>query len=564
MATHYLVTSALPYANGYLHIGHMAGAYLPADTYHRHLRLRGLESVYVCGSDEHGVPITITAEAEGVPPGQVIDRYHAAHVRAFSRAAMSFDIYHRTSWSGHHALTREFFLRLLECGYIEKGEMRQLLCDRCGRFLPDRYVEGVCPHCNSAGARGDQCDACGRTLDALELERPRCKICGSMPRAATTTHWFLRLPAFSERLREWLTSKADWRASVREFALGWVREGLRERAITRDLDWGVKVPLEGADGKVIYVWFDAPIGYVSFTQEWAARQCRPEAWKAYWQSQDGSIVHFIGKDNTPFHAVTWPAMLMGMGDYQLPAHVVANEYLNFGESKFSKSRGNVVRLDRFCEVFGSDALRFYLTAVAPETQDSVFTFEDFKERVNAELVNIVGNFMYRTVSFAARYFDGRPPDAAPLPAVMAQVAAAREQAAAGIEGFRFRQSLAAIVELARYGNRFFDDAKPWETRKTAPAKAASDIATCLELAAGLAVLLYPVTPEGSLRLIRMLSLGESESPAEPPAELYAQLGRQRLARRRFGALSIPFERISDERLPSLVEAVMRPEDDEEH
>lgn len=554
-AQRYLVTSALPYANGYLHIGHLAGAYLPADTYHRHLKMRGMDSVYICGSDEHGVPITISAEKEGGSPQEVIDRYHAAHVKAFELAAMSFDIYHRTSSGGHHALTRDFFLRLLEARHIEQGDMRQLYCARCSRFLPDRYVEGNCPRCGAGGARGDQCDACGRTLEALELLEPRCKICGNSPEVRTSSHWFLRLPDFSKRLKEWLEAKKDWRASVREFALGWVKEGLRPRAITRDLKWGVQVPLPNTEGKVIYVWFDAPIGYLSFTREWAQRVGRPEAWQSYWQDSGSQVVHFIGKDNTPFHAVTWPAMLMGLDQYNLPAYVVANEYLNFGEGKFSKSRGNIVRLERFCEVFGADRLRYYLTAVAPETQDSVFTFEDFLERVNAELVNVIGNFIYRTVSFAAKYFESRVPEEAPAAAVLERVATAKHEFAGMVESFRFRQALGAVLELARFGNRFFDEAKPWETRKSATGKAARDIASCLEMAAALGVLLYPVTPQGSLRIIKMLGL----EAADPPCRLYERLGAHRLVSGNLGQLGIPFERISDEALPSLVESVMRQE-----
>jgi methionyl-tRNA synthetase len=527
----------------------MAGAYLPADIYHRYLRMKGVESVYICGSDEHGVPITITAEKEGVTPKDVIDRYHTANEAAFRKAGMSFDIYHRTSVPRHHKLSQEFFLKLMKAGHIEKADTRQLYCTKCNRFLPDRYVEGICPNCKAEGARGDQCDACGKALDPLELINPKCKICDSTPEIRETTHYFLRLQDFSDRLKEWLQSKEGWRDSVKNFALGWIEEGLRERAITRDLDWGVPVPLKEAKGKVLYVWFDAPIGYLSFTQEWAERIGKPDLWREYWQNESTPIVHFIGKDNTPFHAITWPAMLMGVGEYSLPSVVVANEYLNFGSSKFSKSRGNIVRLDRFAEVFGADRLRFYLTSVAPETQDSDFTFEDFAERVNAELVNVVGNFIYRTISFAAKYFDRKTPQATVPGEIMTAIGAAAREVDELIESFHFRQAIARIVDFARFGNRFFDEAAPWKTRKDDLARTARDIASCLEMSRALATLLSPVTPEGSEKVLTMLSAGT-------PRENFAELGKKPLGSRPIGDLCIPYAKLDDVETPSLVQKVM--------
>ncbi|MBN1808678.1 MAG: methionine--tRNA ligase [Planctomycetes bacterium] len=549
MSRKVLVTSALPYANGNVHIGHMAGAYLPADIYHRYLRLKGVDSVYVCGSDEHGVPITITAEKEGVTPADVIDRYHAANEAAFASADMAFDIYGRTSSPSHHALSSEFFLKLFHAGHIEKASTEQLFCPDCGRFLPDRYVEGTCPDCGAAGARGDQCDACGKALDPLELVSPRCKICGAVPTVRSTTHYFLKLQDFSGRLRSWLTAAEGWRDSVRNFALGWIDEGLHERAITRDLDWGVPVPLDEASGKVLYVWFDAPIGYISFSRQWAAGRGLPDLWRGYWQNPDAEIVHFIGKDNIPFHAITWPAMLMGVGGYNLPSVVVANEYLNFGENKFSKSRGNVIRLDAFSRVFGPDRLRFYLAATAPETQDSEFTWDDFAERVNAELVNVIGNFIYRTLSFASKYFHHAVPDAPLSAPVMAEIAASASDIDSLVERFRFRQALARTVSLARFGNRFFDDSAPWKSRSEDPAAAASVIASSIEIARALSVLLLPVAPSGASRCLAMLNASAEDRPLDT-------LGLRPPGPRPLGQLSIPFQKIDDAELPSMVKDVM--------
>ena len=522
-----LVTSALPYANGHAHIGHLAGAYLPADVYVRFLRAWGSDVAFICGSDEHGVPTTLTAEREKTTPQAVIDRYHSANDAAFKSARVDFDIYSRTTEPRHIDETHHFFRRLHEGGHITKRETEQQFCGTCGRFLPDRYVEGRCPHCDAEGARGDQCDACGHLIDALRLISPKCKICGTAPEVRKTTHWFLRLQDFSEPLREWLEGKADWRANVRNTALGWITEGLRERPITRDLSWGVRlpedvVPAEEAEGKVIYVWFDAPIGYLTFTKIWAEKKGEPDRWRDYWLDPATPIIHFIGKDNIPFHAITWPAMMMGARDdefpFQLPNAVVANEYLNFGAGKFSKSAGRVIRVSDFVREFGSDALRYYIAAVMPESSDSEFTWEDFRARYT-ELADVLGNFCHRGLSFAKKRFDGRFPEAADPAeadrALLEEVRGARDDVADELTRFRFRAALGRVMDLARAGNRHFDERKPWETRKTDPADCARAIAASLAVTRALAVLIGPFLPDAAESLAKSLGGAAPETGAGP-------------------------------------------------
>jgi methionyl-tRNA synthetase len=542
------VTSALPYANGHVHLGHLAGAYLPADIYVRYLRARGVDVAFICGSDEHGVPITVTAEKEGTAPRAVIDRYHAANDRAFRAARVEFDVYHRTSAPEHHEETQEFFRRLHRHGHIVRRETEQLYCERCGRFLPDRYVEGACPHCGAPGARGDQCDACGKVVDALGLGEPRCKICGAAPVVRRTVHWFLRLGDFAERLREWIverkawrgTDYETWRSNVRRGALGWIEEGLRDRPITRDLTWGVAlptdvIPKEEAEGKVVYVWFDAPIGYLTFTKIWAERAGRD--WRDFWCDPETPIVHFIGKDNIPFHAITWPAMIMGWNEgldegereLQLPATVVANEYLNLGAGKFSKSEGRLIGISDFiaklgrefgdaagagtAEAIASDAVRYYLTVNAPETSDTEFTDEGFNARYN-ELADVLGNFCHRGLSFAKKRFGGRVPEAREIAgadrALLRSIVEARDGIGRDLARFRFRSAVGRLMELAREGNRHFDSRAPWASFKSDRDDCAAAIAASLGTVRALAVLMAPFLPESS----KTLSGVFGERPAE--------------------------------------------------
>lgn len=515
-----LVTSALPYANGRIHIGHLAGAYLPADIYVRYLRMRGTDVLFVCGSDEHGVPITLRALSEGTTPQAVIDRFHGENEAAFRAVGMSFDIYGRTSWPEHHRLTQDFFRRLDAQGYIEKRTIQQYFSEKMKMFLPDRYVEGTCPRCGNHDARGDQCDACGASYEVTELGEPRSAVPGdgTAPALRETMHWFLRLDRFQAPLTAWLEGKTDWRANTRGTALSWLREGLRARCVTRDTEWGVKIPLQDpeADGKRIYVWFDAPIGYVTNTQVWAERRGEPEAWRRYWQDPGSRIVHFIGKDNIPFHAIIFPAMLLGQGDYTPPDVVVANEYLNFmraGEAaavKFSKSRGTVVEVGWFVETYGADRLRYYLTSIAPEGADSEFSWNDFLHRTNGEIADVLGNFVHRTLSFAVKNCEARVPAAGPLTdadrATLAAIAETGDAVGRLLERFQFRQAQSAMLELARLGNRYFDEQQPWATRKSDPARCATTIHVCLQLVAGLGRLMAPFLPQSAARLAGMLHL----------------------------------------------------------
>src|ERR1043165_813767 len=422
-----LVTSALPYANGRVHLGHLAGAYLPADIYVRWQRIKGVDVRFVCGSDEHGVPITLSALKRGLSPQQVVDENHEANGAAFSAAGIQFDIWSRTSSPVHHALTNEFFTRLFDKGYIEKRLSQQLYSEKLKMFLPDRYVVGECPNCHNPNARGDECEVCGSSYEVTELLHPRVAIegDGSTPVLKDTYHWYLRLDAFEERLKHFVdshdeSSPAPWRANAQREARSMLKRGLKPRAITRDTNWGVEIPLNDPDtqGKRMYVWFDAPIGYVTFTQQYFAAHGKLEDWKDFWQNPDCAIINFIGKDNIVFHAIIWPAMLMGVNDatkagerpYQLVSQVVANEFLKFGGEKASKSRGNAVEISEFVSQYGSEALRFYLSINAPENSDSSFTWEDFFQRYNGELADILGNFVHRMMTFAVNKLGGVVPD----------------------------------------------------------------------------------------------------------------------------------------------------------
>jgi methionyl-tRNA synthetase len=515
-----LVTSALPYANGYVHLGHLAGAYLPADTYVRYLRLKGEEAVFICGSDEHGVPITLRADEEGKTPKDIIDRYHPANGAAFAKARVDFDFWGRTSDPLHAEVTQEIFKALDAGGHIVKRTMKQWYSEKKKQFLPDRYVEGTCPHCGYKTARGDQCDSCGRTYESLDLAPPivsRLPGDGSAPVVKETSHWMLKLGDFQGALAQWLEKDCGhWRSNVLQGSQGWLTKGLRERSITRDTAWGVKIPVADpeAEGKRIYVWFDAPIGYITFTRQWAEKTGRN--WRNHWQSPDSRIIHFIGKDNIPFHAIIFPAMMMGASErearkYQLVETVVSNEYLNFGADKFSKSKGNMLRIDAFVDAFGSDALRYYMTAVAPESSDSQFTWEHFQAKVNNELANNLGNFAHRTLTFTQKYFAGRVPEGMEFEdadlAMLDGIVRARDAMDEALGGFRFKQALEELMRLSGEGNQYFDACAPWKTRKTDPAACGRAIHVCLQVVGAISVLGEPFMPDACARL--RASLGEA-------------------------------------------------------
>ncbi|MFO8184118.1 MAG: methionine--tRNA ligase [Candidatus Aegiribacteria sp.] len=493
----YLVTSALPYANGPSHLGHLAGAYLPADIYVRFLRMLGEDVIYICGTDEHGVPITIRAEQLGITPREAVDKYHEIISRDFQRFGISFDNFSRTETKEHYEFARQVFLELLEKGHIVEKSMKQFHCDRCHRFLPDRYVGGTCPKCGSADARGDQCDACGSWLDALELVDPVCSICGSTPLVRDTTHWFLRLDEFQDWLVEWLAGHDDWKGNVLNYCRGWMDEGLRERAITRDLDWGVPVPVEGAEGKVLYVWFEALLGYVSSTREYFAGRGDPDGWKKYWLDPETRLVQFIGKDNIVFHAVIQPAVLHGLGGYVLPWNIPANEYLNIKGEKFSTSKGTAIWLKDYLAHFPPDPMRYALAINAPENRDTDFSWDEFRVR-NNELADVFGNFINRTMKFAHRTFDGRVPEPGePGEAeerLMRSAAAARDEMEELMRGFSLKAACHRVMELAREGNRYFDQSQPWKTSRTDKRECATCIYYSLQFADALRILFNPFVP----------------------------------------------------------------------
>lgn len=554
MAERYLVTSALPYANGPLHVGQLAGAYLPADAYCRYLRLAGKDVVYICGSDEHGVPITVSAEREGVSPQDLVNRYHERIQKSFQALGFTFDHYGRTSRPEvHYPLSQQFFRNLHQAGYVNARETEQLYCEACRRFLPDRYVEGTCPHCGAAGARGDQCETCGRWLAALELKEPACKICGSPPVVRKTTHWYLELPKFAPRLRAWLEGNRHWRDNVRNFCLGWLTEGLEDRAITRDIDWGVPVPLPEAAGKVLYVWFDAPIGYISATIEWARARGTPERWKDYWLDADAKLIHFIGKDNIVFHALVWPAMLMGQPEgFNLPYQIPANEFLNLEGRKISTSRNWAIWADDAARDYQVDALRYYLTAVAPETKDADFSFAEMGTRVNSELADIYGNFVNRALAFAKNHLGGDVPRAQALTAADEQllnaVGAHLAEEGRHIEAFEMRAALASALEIARAANKYYNDEEPWARRKDNPARAQGILNIASRVTAALSTAFEPFTPEssaairGMLGLPRPLTWAEAAHPAVPEG---APLG----------AIEILIHKIDDDKIAASLAAL---------
>jgi methionyl-tRNA synthetase len=519
-----LVTSALPYANGEVHLGHLAGCYLPADIYTRYQRLKGREVIHIGGTDEHGVPATLKAEAEGTTPRAVVDRYHKSIKESFERFGIGFDNFSRTTLPVHYKLAQDFFLKIYNKGLIEPKTLTQFYCPKCSRFLPDRYVEGTCPHCQAVGARGDQCETCGRWLEPFELLDPRCKICTTTPVKRETTHWFFLLDRFQKPLTDWLATKTGWKDNVLKFCKGWFSEGLQPRAITRDLEWGVPVPLAEAKGKVLYVWFDAPIGYISSTIEWAEKNQKPDAWKEYWFSPDTKLVHFIGKDNIVFHAMVWPAMLMAYGDYILPAEIPANEFLNLEGRPLSTSRNWAVWLPEYLKDFEPDPLRYTLAANLPENRDVDFTWKDFQARNNNELADVFGNFVNRVVLFTKKYYDGKIPRNQNYreadKKIFDLISETTKNLSALIERFELKNGLKEVMRLAAEGNRYFDYQAPWHSIKTDPDACALTIGTCFKIISALEILAQPYLPFTAGTINEMLNLGrrqwdEARDPALP-------------------------------------------------
>lgn len=548
-----LVTAALPYANGPIHLGHMAGAYLPADIYVRYQRMKGRDVLFICGSDEHGVAITLAADAERVPPQAIVDRYHAMNLAAFRRFGMSFDNYSRTSLPLHHETAREFLLDFHRRGILREKTERQFYDTRARMFLPDRYVEGTCPVCSAPDARGDQCERCGSYLNPTDLVNPVSKITGEPPELRETVHLFFPLGDYQERLEEYVRAGdrlEGWKENVLQYCRSWFKDGLQDRAVTRDLPWGVSIPLKGYEGKVIYVWFDAVLGYISSTKEWAARKGDPAAWERYWLNRRTKYVAFIGKDNVVFHCIVFPAMLMAWNDahqppFVLPANVPANEFLNFEGEKFSKSRGWGIDLQEFLDRHPADPLRYYLATALPEYRDSDFTWKDFQARNNNELADIVGNFVNRTLTFAGRTFGGTVPARGALGPLDEQMVTALKEAprAAGehFEHYRFRDGLMTVMNLARAANKYFNDSEPWKTASSDRERCGTAINISVQTARTLALLLSPVMPESCQRIWKMLDLeGEAAGHAwDFAGELLIQDGH------RLGAPAILFSKIED-------------------
>lgn len=511
MKNKYLVTAALPYANGYLHLGHIAGAYLPADMFVRYKRLCNEDIIFVCGSDEHGTAIEISAMKEKVTPKEIIDRFHFANKKAFEDLGMSFDIYSRTSNEIHHKTSQDFFLNLYEKGILLQKSEKQLYSGKDKRFLADRFVEGTCPICGYEEARGDQCESCGSNLSPLELKNPKSKISGDTPVIKESLNFYFPLEKFQPKLEEWLKTKQNWKANVKNYCEGWFKTGLKDRAITRDLDWGVKVPLKDYDGKVIYVWFEAPIGYISATKELFLEKNSPDKWKDYWFGKDVKLVHFIGKDNIIFHAIVFPAMLMAHGDFVIPDNVPANEFLNLEGGKLSKSKGHGILVKDIVKDFNPDVVRYTLAANLPENKDADFSWDDFQTKNNNELAAILGNFINRTIVFAKSKFDNKIParisdDDEIFGIIKAQCKVVSEC----YENFRLRDAVTETMNVLRAANKYFNDSEPWKVIKEDKEKCENIINNCLQICYSAAILISPILPFTSERILKILNADKKD------------------------------------------------------
>lgn len=510
----YTITAALPYTNGPIHIGHLAGVYVPADIYSRYLRLQGKDVAFICGSDEHGVAISMKAKKEGITPQEVIDKYDGIIRKSFADFGISFNNYSRTSAKIHHDTAQEFFRKLYDNGDFIEEVTEQLYDAKADQFLADRFVVGTCPRCGNEGAYGDQCENCGSTLNATDLINPKSTITGETPILKETKHWFLPLDRYSDFLTKWILEghKNDWKPNVYGQVKSWIDGGLEPRAVTRDLDWGIDVPVEGAEGKKLYVWFDAPIGYISSTKEWAAREGKD--WEPYWKDEETKLVHFIGKDNIVFHCIIFPAMLKAEGSYILPDNVPANEFLNLEGNKLSTSKNWAVWLHEYLEEFPDkqDVLRYALTSNAPETKDNDFTWKDFQARNNNELVAIFGNFINRVVVLTNKYYDGVIPTPNEFTEVdeqtLAELKAYPAVISSSVERYRFREALGELMNVARLGNKYLADEEPWKVMKDNPERVKTQMYVALQIAAALSVLAEPFLPFTASKLSKILNLGD--------------------------------------------------------
>ena len=536
----YLITSALPYANGPVHIGHLAGVYVPSDIYTRYLRLKGYDVISVCGSDEHGVPITIKARKEGITPQQVVDRYHEIIKKSFRRLGMSFDIYSRTSSPTHRVTASEFFRKLYDEGKFIEQTSEQYYDEEAQTFLADRYIVGTCPHCHNEKAYGDQCEKCGSTLSSDELINPRSAVSGSVPVKRETKHWYLPLDKYEGFLREWiLEGHKEWKSNVYGQCKSWLDLGLQPRAVSRDLDWGIPVPIEGADGKVLYVWFDAPIGYISATKD-----LTPD-WEKYWKSDDTKMVHFIGKDNIVFHCIVFPSMLKAHGGYILPENVPANEFLNLEGEKISTSQNWAVWLHEYLEEFPGkeDVLRYVLCANAPETKDNDFTWKDYQARNNSELVAVLGNFVNRALVLTKKYYDGVVPERGALTeydeATIEELQKIKASLERNIEHYHFREALKDAMAYSRIGNKYLADTEPWKVVKSDPERVKTILNIALQITANTAIAIEPFMPFSARKILDMLAVDNFS---------WEQLGSMELlaAGYTIGEAQLLFEKIEDD------------------
>jgi len=542
MSERILVCVAWPYANGSLHLGHIAGAYLPPDIFARYHRTKGSEVLMVSGSDVHGTPITLRAEQEGITPNEVARRYHREFLDSWQQFGISFDLFTSTGTENHAAVTQDIFLRLLEQGYIYKKTVMQPYCPSCRRFLPDRYIEGNCPYCGTAEARGDQCDACGKPINPIDLISPRCRICGGVPEFKDSEHFFLKLSTFQDRLLSWVREQTHWRQNVLNFTTRYLEEGLKDRAITRDIEWGIPLPLEGYPGKRIYVWFEAVIGYLSASKEWAKLNGDPERWRDFWQ--DGAkAYYFIGKDNIPFHTIIWPAMLMGYGGLNIPYDVPANEFLTIEGKKLSTSHNWAVWLPDYLKRYDPDPLRYLLSINMPETSDADFSWREFVRRNNDELVATYGNLVHRVLTFCYRNFDGSVPAPGELDDQSQALIGKARDTLSRMDGLlyrcHFREAIRAAMSLAQEANRYLDDKSPWKVIKEDKAAAAASLYTAISVISGLRTALYPFLPFSSRRLNEYLGfkgsveadgwrlhLPEAGQKLGPPKPLFSKLDEE--------------------------------------
>lgn len=537
-----MITAALPYANGPVHIGHLAGVYIPADVYARFQRRLGKDVAFICGSDEHGIPITIRAKKEGVTPQDIVDKYHDIIKKSFSDLGISFDEYSRTTSKNHYETSQDFFKVLYEKGKFTEEMSEQYFDEQAGEFLADRYIVGTCPNCGNENAYGDQCEKCGSTLSPSELINPKSMLSGNVPILKETKNWYLPLNEYEDFLNEWIIEghKDDWKPNVYGQVKSWLNDGLKPRAMTRDLNWGVPVPLPGAEGKVLYVWFDAPIGYISFTKEWAEKNGKD--WKDYWQSEESDLVHFIGKDNIVFHCIIFPSMMKAHGDYVMPKNVPAFEFLNLENDKISTSRNWAVWAHEYVEDFPGqqDVLRYALLSSAPETKDNNFTWKDFQTKNNSELVGIFGNFINRVAVLIHKYYDGIVPQGDVHAPELQEINKSAKEIAGFLENYEFRNSLTALMNLARFGNQYLQTEEPWKTIKDSPEKAANSLFVGAQIAVALAQLCEPFMPFSSEKLLNMFNVQKAEWSDVETKSVLIETGHQ------INTSSLLFSKIEDD------------------